>query len=65
MSDTIKLKVLDDGTVSSSTDEISPENHQNADAFLEWLAKKLGGTSQRVEKTEGHVHTHTVEKLKL
>jgi len=43
MTDTIKWKILEDGTVSIETDAISGENHLSADELLESLAGMLGG----------------------
>ena len=57
MSDAIKWKILEDGTVSIETDQISGENHLSADELLESLADMLGG-SVKIEERKGHVHRH-------
>ncbi|MFH0901557.1 MAG: hypothetical protein V2A73_13095 [Pseudomonadota bacterium] len=57
MSDSIKWKILEDGTVSIETDQISGENHLSADELLESLADMLGGP-MKIEERKGHVHKH-------
>ena len=57
MSDAIKWKILEDGTVSIETDQISGENHLSADELLESLGDMLGG-SVKIEERKGYVHRH-------
>jgi hypothetical protein len=58
--DTIPGKVLADGTIKTVTDPISPENHQNAEAFMKYLAQLTGGEVHiEARGTHAHVHTHT------
>lgn len=57
MNDTIKWEILEDGTISVTTDAISGENHKSADELLESLADMVGG-SVEVKKRKGHVHRH-------
>lgn len=66
--DRFKIEVLADGTIKSTSDEVSPENHQAAEAFLKMLAGLTGGTSSRrargdapTRSTHSHgttTHTH-------
>jgi hypothetical protein len=59
--DKIELEILEDGTVSISTDKISDKNHANADELLEQLEKMLGGKTL-IKKKQGEqkelVHIH-------
>ena len=57
MNDTIQWEILDDGTISVTTDQISGQNHLSADELLESLADMLGGTV-KIEERKGHVHKH-------
>ena len=58
--DKIKIQILADGTIKSTTDAVSPENHSNAEAFMLLLAQLTGGPTTR--KARGDVahtyHTH-------
>ena len=57
MNDAIKWEILEDGTVSIETDQISEQNHLSADELLESLADMLGGPV-KIEERKGHVHRH-------
>jgi hypothetical protein len=57
MNDTIHYEILEDGTISITTDAISGQNHQSADELLESLADLLGG-EVKIDKRKGHVHQH-------
>ena len=57
VNDTIQWEILEDGTISITTDAISGPNHQSADELLENLADLLGG-EVKIEKRKGHVHQH-------
>ena len=57
MSDTIKITILDDGTIKTETDEVSVANHSNAEGFLRDMQKLAGGTVDSKHK-QGHSHTH-------
>ena len=66
MSDKIKFKILEDGTLSITTDQISRVNHMSADEFLKDLFKVMGGKVE-VEKRKPaqqheHIHEHEHEK---
>lgn len=66
--DTIKGQILKDGTIKSTTDPVSPENHQSAEAFMKYLAELTGGQTTRKARGDaatvhhhhsaGHEHTH-------
>lgn len=55
--DRLKIEILADGTIKSTSDEVSPENHQAAEAFLRMLAGLTGGASTR--KARGDAPTRT------
>ena len=57
--DRIKIEILADGTIKSTTDAVSPENHQNAEAFLKMLATITGGKSSRAMRGDVSTHSHT------
>lgn len=61
MSDTIKIEVLEDGTIKTTTDKVSMPNHANAEAFLREVARLAGGKTERKARhghIGGHVHEH-------
>jgi hypothetical protein len=63
MADSIKLDIETDGTISVSTDEISPTNHKSADDFLRMCKELAGGTV--IEKKLPHGHKHQQSKVKV
>ena len=56
-SDTLKIEILQDGTIKTTTDPISSANHDNAEQFLEAMARLAGGETTR-EARGGHDHHH-------
>ena len=61
MTDQIQVEILDDGTVSITTDAVSGQNHKSADELLAYLAELTGGPV-KVKKRKGQVHRHVHEK---
>ena len=59
--DTIKISILEDGTIKTETDKISGPNHQTAEMFLRGVQEKLGGDVTITHKHGGHEHVHTHE----
>jgi hypothetical protein len=63
--DAIKFKILEDGTISLTTDAVSGENHVSADELLAQLTNVLGGqrvTKKRSKLSVGinlHDHSHS------
>jgi metal-dependent amidase/aminoacylase/carboxypeptidase family protein len=56
---TIKITILDDGTIRSETDEFSAAVHETAEQFLRGVTALTGGEVERRAKTGvSHVHTH-------
>jgi hypothetical protein len=61
MPDTIKITVLEDGTIKTETDKVSMPNHANAEAFLRDIGRLAGGPVTRKAKhgfVLSHTHTH-------
>lgn len=46
--DKMNIKILDDGTISVKTKEISKEEHISADEFLELIKKLSGGKAESI-----------------
>lgn len=58
MPDTFTVEILDDGTVKTTTDPISPANHQSAEAFLAGVTMLTGGAVQRTRRGTARPHHH-------
>jgi hypothetical protein len=63
-SDKMKIEILLDGTIKTTTDAVSAANHSNAESFLRDVAKLAGGTTTRERRKDvnpahhGHSHDH-------
>ena len=58
--DKIKYEILEDGTVTIDTDQISGPNHLSADELLRQLSDLLGGGVEvRHKKSSLHQHSHS------
>lgn len=66
MADVMKIEILADGTIKTTTDPISPANHQSAEDFLKGIAQLTGGAVTRTKRHEHahhqHTHEHATEK---
>jgi len=56
--DTLRLQILDDGTIKSTADGISASNHRAAEEFLALLTQFLGGAVTRERRKDAHQHQH-------
>jgi hypothetical protein len=56
--DTVKITILEDGTIKTETDKVSMANHSNAEGFLRQMFHLAGGSCTRVFKHGLHVHEH-------
>jgi len=56
--DKLKIEILADGTIKSTSDEVSPENHSSAEAFLKFLASLTGGETSRKMRGDAPTHHH-------
>jgi hypothetical protein len=65
MSDKIEIKILEDGTLSMRTDEISTANHLSADKLLEEMESLMGGKmifqQDPQAKAHAHLHKHNIQ----
>lgn len=50
--DKLRIEILDDGTIRTTTDNVSAANHANAEAFLRYLAELAGGSTTRTRRAE-------------
>jgi hypothetical protein len=59
MPDIMRIEILADGTIKTTTDPISGPNHQSAEAFMKDLSTLAGGPVTKKARHEHHTHTHT------
>lgn len=61
MADIMRVEILPDGTIKTTTDPISGANHQTAENFLKTVTTLTGGdvTRQKRGNTHHHHHGHT------
>jgi len=59
MADQMIIQILDDGTIRTETNPISPVNHQSAEDFMAQVRSLTGGAVTRQRKGHSHNHTHT------
>lgn len=58
--DKLKITILQDGTIRTESDQISVQNHSNAEEFLSHMASLAGGTTERTNRgAESTTHSHT------
>lgn len=62
MADIINIEILEDGTISLKTTEISETNHMSADQLLQDFETLLGGKMEfkpnPEAKAKAHIHRH-------
>ena len=61
--DQLKIEILEDGTIKTTSDEVSAANHDTAEQFLRAMAHLAGGETVREDRTDikghhHHVHDH-------
>jgi catabolite regulation protein CreA len=56
--DIIEIEILDDGTIKSTTNVVSPANHSSADRFFKLMAELAGGDVERQRRSHKHTHVH-------
>jgi Cu2+-containing amine oxidase len=61
--DKFTVTVQDDGTIKVETDAIGMANHGNAEEFMRFLARAMGGevTRTKTGQTHSHAHQHSHE----
>ena len=52
--DSMKITILDDGSIKVETDKISAANHMSADKFMEFL-RTAGGAPQERKHKHGRI----------
>ena len=62
--DTLQVDILPDGTIKTTTDQVSGPNHQTAEQFLAMVAKLSGGETTRTKRKQAHAHAHQHEHTK-
>ena len=62
MTDEIRVEILDDGRIKTTTPGISAANHRAADQFLELVNELMGGEveTEKVARGRGVVHDRGV-----
>ena len=60
MADKMTMEILDDGTITVTTDGVSGKNHKSADEFLEMLEDMTGGGRTTKKRAKAHKHKHGV-----
>jgi hypothetical protein len=63
--DTLKVEILEDGTIKTTSDAVSAANHESAEQFLKGIARLAGGETTRESRKDvkhGHVHSHSHSK---
>jgi hypothetical protein len=54
--DTLKITILEDGTIKVETDQISQANHRSADEVVKLLGTLMGGEITIDQHHPGHSH---------
>lgn len=62
--DVVNIEILKDGTIKSTTDPISPGNHQSATEFFRLMRELSGGIPDVQKRSVTHQHVHVHEKIK-
>ena len=55
--DDMKFEILDDGTISVVTDQVSGTNHHSADELMKELKSCMGGVATTKKRNRLHVHS--------
>jgi hypothetical protein len=60
--DTMKVEILPDGSIKTTTDQFSRPVHSDADGFLAEVARLAGGVRKRIKRSDSHSHVHNVQE---
>lgn len=59
MDNAFEITVEADGKIKvASNGKFSPEQHKNADEFMEFIKNLAGGEVAKTKVTHGHTHSH-------
>jgi len=50
--DKLTIEILEDGTIKTTSDEVSAANHDNAEQFLRAMARLAGGETTRESRKD-------------
>jgi len=56
--DKLTIEILEDGTIKTTSDEVSAANHDNAEQFLRAMARLAGGETTREARKDLKRHPH-------
>jgi len=56
--DRLTIEILEDGTIKTTSDEVSAPNHDNAEQFLRAMARVAGGEITRTAREDALRHHH-------
>lgn len=56
--DRLTIEILEDGTIKTTSDEVSAPNHDNAEQFLRAMARLAGGETTRTAREDAPRHHH-------
>ena len=56
--DKLSIEILADGTIKTTSDEVSAANHDNAEQFLRAMARLAGGETTREARKDLKRHPH-------
>jgi hypothetical protein len=59
--DTLKITILEDGTIKTETDKVSMPNHASAEMFIRECARLAGGTTE-VKNKQRSTHTQQTQE---
>lgn len=57
--DTLKIEILEDGTLKIEADKVSAPNHVGAESFLREVQKLAGGAVKITHKHKHQAHSHS------
>jgi len=65
--DQLKIEILEDGTIKTTSDDVSAANHDTAEQFLRAMARLAGGETVRETRKDikgyHHGHDHKDDQL--
>jgi hypothetical protein len=56
--DRLTIEILEDGTIKTTSDEVSAPNHDKAEQYLRAMARLAGGETARTAREDAPRHHH-------